>query len=444
MAITQFQDFFREYGITEVECVVPDMTGVARGKILPKSQFNSANMRLPKAVLIQTVTGDWPDDDAITGPTDPDMVCVPDINTMRLVPWAPDPTALVIHDCVHFDGSPVEISPRYVLRKILKLYEDRGWKPVVAPELEFYLVERNIDPDIPLKPPIGRTGRAETGRMSYSIDAVNEFDPYFEDVYEYSDAMRLDVDTLIHEVGAGQMEINFVHGDALDLADRVFLFKRVVRETALRHNIYATFMAKPMQEEPGSAMHIHQSIVDKEGNNVFSNADGGPSSLFLSYVAGLQRYMPAVMPIMAPFVNSYRRLSRFTAAPINLQWGYDNRTVGIRVPNSGPEARRVENRVPGVDVNPYLAMAATLACGYLGMVKGLKPTAPMVTSGYDLDYELPRHLEDAIELMRDSADIAEVFGADFVTAFCAVKEKEYDTFFRVISSWERSHLLLNV
>lgn len=440
----KFQEFFRDHGITEVECIIPDMTGMARGKILPKSQFNSGNMRLPKVVIIQTVTGDWPDDDNITGPTDPDMVCLPDPASVRMVPWAEDPTALVIHDCVHFDGSPVEISPRYVLRKILKLYEERGWRPVVAPELEFYLIERNTDPNEPLRPPVGRTGRAESGRMSYSIDAVNEFDPFFEDVYEYCDAMKLDIDTLIHEVGAAQMEINFVHGDALDLADRVFLFKRVVRETALRHNIYATFMAKPMQEEPGSAMHVHQSIVDKEGANIFSNPDGGPSELFHGYIAGLQTYMPQLMPIFAPFVNSYRRLSRFTAAPINLQWGYDNRTVGIRVPNSSPDARRIENRVPGVDVNPYLAMAATLACGYLGMVKGLKPTEPMSTSGYDLDYELPRHLEDAIEMMRNSTDIADVLGRDFVNAYCAVKEKEYDTFFRVISSWERQHLLLHV
>ncbi|MBB5019903.1 glutamine synthetase [Chitinivorax tropicus] len=439
-------EFFREHRITEVECVIPDMTGIARGKILPKSQFSSGEkMRLPTAVLIQTVTGDYPDDDSITGPTDPDMVCVPDASTVTLVPWAEDPTALVIHDCVHFDGSPVEISPRHVLRRMIDLFGQRGWKPVVAPELEFYLIERNTDPNEPLRPPIGRTGRPETGRQSYSIDAVNEFDPFFEDVYDYCDAMQLDIDTLIHEVGAAQMEINFLHGDALDLADRVFLFKRVVRETAFRHNIYATFMAKPMQDEPGSAMHVHQSVVDAQtGQNVFSNADGSPSDLFLSYVAGLQTYMPAVMPIMAPYVNSYRRLSRHTAAPINLQWGYDNRTVGMRVPNSSPDSRRVENRVAGVDVNPYLAMAATLACGYLGMVQGLRPKPPMSTSAYDLDYELPRHLEDAVEVMRDSKDIGKVLGESFVHAYCSVKEKEFDTYFRVISSWERKHLLLHV
>ncbi|MDK2125401.1 glutamine synthetase family protein [Parachitinimonas caeni] len=438
-------EFFREHRVTEVECIIPDMTGIARGKILPKGQFVSGEkMRLPKVVLVQTVNGDIPNDLSITGPTDPDMVCVPDPATVKVVPWAEDPTAVVIHDCVGFDGKPVDISPRFVLRKVLQLFADKGWRPVVAPELEFYLIERNTDPNEPLRPPVGRTGRPETGRQSYSIEAVNEYDPFFEDIYAYCDRMHLDIDTLIHEVGAAQMEINFLHGDALELADKVFLFKRVVRETALRHNIYATFMSKPMQDEPGSAMHVHQSVLDADGRNIFSSEDGSPSPLFRGYIAGLQRYMPHVMPIFAPYVNSYRRLSRFTAAPINLQWGYDNRTVGFRIPNSGPDARRIENRVPGVDVNPYLAMAATLACGYLGMIQGLQPTEPMTTSAYELDYELPRHLEDAIELMLDSPEISEVLGESFVKAYCGVKEKEYDTFFRVISSWERKHLLLHV
>ena len=150
-----------------------------------------------------------------------------------------------------------------MLRRVCDLYEAEGWDPVVAPELEFYLVARNTDPDMPLKPPIGRSGRAETSRQAYSIDAVNEFDPLFEDVYDYCEKMELNVDTLIHEVGAGQMEINFFHAHPLGLADEVFFFKRTVREAAMRHDMFATFMAKPIAGEPGSAMHVHQSIVSK-------------------------------------------------------------------------------------------------------------------------------------------------------------------------------------
>ncbi|KWK77291.1 glutamine synthetase family protein [Burkholderia ubonensis] len=439
-------EFLRQHRITEVEAIIPDMAGIARGKIIPRNKFESGeSMRLPQAVMVQTVTGEYPEDGSLTGVTDPDMVCVPDPSTICLIPWAVDPTAQVIHDCVHFDGSPVEISPRYVLRHVLDLYNAKGWKPVVAPELEFYLVDMNADPDLPLRPPVGRTGRAETGRQSYSIEAVNEFDPLFEDIYEYCEMQGLDIETLIHEVGAAQMEINFMHGDALSLADQVFLFKRTVREAALRHNMYATFMAKPMEGEPGSAMHIHQSLADPQtGRNLFADAKGDATPLFRGYLAGLQTYTPALMPIFAPYINSYRRLSRFMAAPINVQWGYDNRTVGFRIPQSSPLARRIENRIPGVDCNPYLAFAATLAAGYLGIAQRLEPTQPLASDGYDLPYQLPRNLEEGISTMAACTPLAEILGDKFVKAYLALKETEYEAFFRVISSWERRHLLLHV
>jgi len=439
-------DFLNQNRIHEVECVIPDMTGIARGKILPKDLFLAAGeMRIPKSVLLNTVNGQQPDNGPFVGETDPDMVCLPDPATVRVVPWAAEPVAVVIHDCHEFDGTPVELSPRSVLRRVMALYTAKGWRPVVAPEMEFYLVARQQNPHEPLQPPLGRTGKPEAGRQSYSIDAVNDFDPFFMELSQFCSVHRLGVETLIHEAGAGQMEINFTHGDPMDLADRVFLFKRTVRETALRHGIFATFMAKPMEREPGSAMHIHQSIVDLEtGVNIFSGPDGEASTQFAHYIGGLQKYVPLVMPMLAPYVNSYRRLSRFMSAPINVRWGYDNRTCGIRVPRSGPQDRRVENRVPGVDVNPYLAMAATLACGYLGMTQRLEPSDPMASSAWDFDHELPAHLEDAIARMRACEPLSEVLGPLFVKAFCAVKELEYATYNRVISSWEREHLLLLV
>ena len=440
------KDFLIHNRIHEVECVIPDMTGIARGKILPRDLFLSAGeMRLPKSVLLNTVNGQQPDNGPFVGDTDPDMVCLPDPNTVRVVPWAAEPVAVVIHDCQEWDGSPVQIAPRSVLRRVLALYEGLGLKPIVAPEMEFYLVARQQNPHEPLQPPLGRTGKPEAGRQSYSIDAVNDFDPFFMELSSFCEQHKLGVETLIHEAGPGQMEINFSHGEPMDLADRVFLFKRTVRETALRHGIFATFMAKPMEQEPGSAMHIHQSLVNAEtGLNIFSNPDGSASDAFAHYIAGLQAYIPQVMPMFAPYVNSYRRLAPFISAPINVRWGHDNRTCGIRVPKSGPEARRVENRVPGVDVNPYLAMAATLACGYLGMRDKLRPSEPTTDSAWNVHHELPRHLEDAIEAMRACDAMRDVLGTGFVDAFCAVKELEYATYNRVISSWEREHLLLLV
>ncbi|MEY2683899.1 MAG: hypothetical protein RJA09_1043 [Pseudomonadota bacterium] len=443
------EHWLNERRVTEVECLVPDLTGVARGKILPREKFTEdRGMRLPQAIVGMGVTGEFPESGPyydVVDPTDRDMQLRPDPSTVRIVPWATDPTAQVIHDCFDHTGKLVPFAPRSVLRHVCDLYDEMGLSPVVAPELEFYLTARNTDSNFPLKPPIGRSGRAETSRQAYSIDAVNEFDPLFEEIYDYCDKMQLNVDTLIHEVGAGQMEINFFHAHPLGLADEVFFFKRTVREAALRHDMYATFMAKPIAGEPGSAMHVHQSIVDKAtGQNIFSNPDGSASEAFYHYIGGLQRYIPAAMVLVAPYVNSYRRLSRHTAAPINIEWGHDNRTVGIRSPISTPQARRVENRVIGADANPYVAMAMTLACGYLGMKNKIKPKPEMKGDAYLAPYSLPRSLGEALDWLRREPDLHEVLGQEFITIYTEIKELEFDEFMKVISPWEREHLLLHV
>ena len=254
------------------------------------------------------------------------------------MPWAAEPTAQVIHDCFYSDGRRVMMAPRHVLRHVLELYAQRGWEPVIAPELEFYLIEPNIDADYQLKPPVGRSGRAEPGRQSYSIAAVNEFDPLFDDIYAFCEAQDIEIDTLIHEDGPAQMEINLLHGEALDLADQAFLFKRTAREAALRHKMYATFMAKPHAKEPGSAMHIHQSVIDrKTRKNIFSNADGTPSALFFSHIAGLQRYVPAAMSL---FASERQLVPAHDALPV----GADQRAVGLRQSHRGSARADVERR----------------------------------------------------------------------------------------------------
>lgn len=441
----QIQQWLDEHRITEIECLIPDMAGQARGKIVPRHKYDPAvGLRLPEAVLTMTVTGDYPQED-YTSVADPDMLLIPDVKTLRPVPWAKEPTAQIIHDCHRFDGAAIDLSPRTLLRRILSLYEAEGWKPVVAPEMEFYLVQVEPDEDIPLKPPMGRTRRTEAGMQSFSIDAVNEYDDIFDVMYDWCEAQGIQLDTLIHEMGTAQMEINLDHGDALPLADQVFLFKRTIREVAIRHNMYATFMAKPMQGQPGSAMHIHQSVVRMDdGRNIFSRPDGSPSDEFMHFIGGLQTYLPAATAFFAPYVNSYRRLSRYTSAPINLQWGFDNRTCGLRVPHSGPESRRVENRLAGVDVNPYLAMAASLACGYLGIRQGLKPSEPLTGSAYEQPHQLPRHLDQAVEQLMACQPLAEIFGEHFIRTYSAIKDAEYREYFDVISPWERRFLLLHV
>ncbi len=425
---------------------MPDMSGIARGKIMPAMKYcQDAGMRLPEALVLQTVTGDYTEDESSIHPSDRDMRAKGDPNTIRMVPWAVEPTAQIIHDCFHADGRPVETTSRYVLRRVLECYQEKGWRPVIAPELEFYLVKPNKDSDYPLEPPLGRSGRAETGRQAYGIDALNEFDPLTEDIYDFCAAEDIHLETLAHESGAAQMEINLKHGNALELADQAFLFKRTVREAALRHDMYATFMAKPMENEPGSSMHIHQSIVDiSSGKNIFIDAKGQHTAEFFAFIAGLQKYLPACMSFLAPNVNSYRRISRHMAAPINLHWGYDNRTTGLRVPDADIEATRIENRVAGADANPYLAIAASLASGYLGMCEQLQPGEPIPGSAYDLPFTLPRTLEESLLLLKRNERLNAVLGSRFINAYNAVKIQEFSAFFQVISSWEREYLLLNV
>jgi glutamine synthetase len=192
-------------------------------------------------------------------------------------------------------------------------------------------------------------------------------------------------------------------------------------------------------------MHVHQSVVDaRTGQNIFSNPDGSPSALFHHYIGGLQRYMKSAMAVVAPYVNSYRRIVRHTAAPINIQWGMDNRTVGFRVPVSGVQDRRVENRIVGADANPYLALAVTLACGYLGMTERIEPTPMVEGSAYDLPGELPQGLPEALNLLRGEDKLREVLGERFIDVYAAIKDLEHREFMTVISPWEREHLLLHV
>lgn len=442
------QLWLRARRIEDIECIVPDLAGVARGKMMPTEKFFSGPiMTMPASIFAQTISGEYPaeDENFKHAPTDGDLFFQADYSTLCTVPWETDPTAQLIHDAFTRDGDPVETAPRNVLKRVLDLYEKQGWKPVVAPEIEFYLVKPNADPDYPLEPPIGRSGRPEVGRQSYSISALNEFDELIDDIYDLSGAQGLEIDTLIHEEGAAQMEINLRHGDPLELADQVFLFKRTIREAALRHDIYATFMAKPMSNQPASAMHIHQSVIEGEtGRNIFSEAEGEATDAFYSFIAGQQAYLPSVMCIMAPYVNSYRRYSRGTTSPVNIFWGHDNRTVGIRIPNSAPAGRRVENRLPSSDANPYLAIAASLACGYLGMTKKLTPDEPRTDNSNTIQSALPRNLLDAVGLFAASEDLYPLIGERFVHTYRAIKEEEYETFMSVISPWEREYLLLNV
>ena len=434
-------------GIAEVECLVPDVAGNARGKRIPVEKFVEEDLRMAELVFTQTVSGDWADvPEELLDPAEKDMDLIADESSMRVTPWALSPTMKIIHDCSDGKGNPHPLSCRNVLKHILDCYADRGWKPVVAPEIEFYLVSKNSDPQQELTPPVGRSGRPDNTGMTLGINSANEFDPFIRDLYAFADEQKLNLDILVHEDGPGQLEVNLKHGDALELADQVFFFKQTAREAALKHGMYATFMAKPYGDQAGSAMHIHQSVVASDsGENIFSEEDGSESPLLQYFIGGLQKYTPSVMSLYAPNVNSYRRFSQdFPSSATNLEWGYDNRTTAIRVPLSTPAARRVENRFPGMDCNPYLAFAATLASGYLGMVNKIKPTEPL-TGSADLqgDITIARTLDSALGRLHDEPEIIELLGKDFIELFEAVKRTEFESYNVHISAWEREFLLLN-
>ncbi len=439
------RDYIGGRRVDEVECVIPDIAGVARGKAMPAAKFaKQTSYYLPNSIFLQTITGEWADN-PVDDFTEPDMVLIPDFTTATAAPWTADVTLQVIHDAVDQQGVPVTFSPRNVLRRIVGLFNAQGWTPVVAPEMEFFLTARNTDPNMPIVPPMGRTGRQAAAKQAYSLSAIDEYGKVIDDIYDFAEAQGLEIDGILQEGGAGQIELNLAHGDPVRLADEVFFFKRLIREAALRHDCFATFMAKPIEGEPGSAMHIHHSVVDtKTGKNIFSDKKGGETEAFHHFISGMQNHLTGAIALLAPYVNSYRRYIPDFAAPINLEWARDNRTTGLRVPISGPEARRIENRLPGMDCNPYLGIAASLACGYLGLMEQRAPRPEFIGSAYIDSDDIPTNLGDALDLLAEDKALCDVFGQAFVGVYTSVKRNEYKEFLQVISPWERQHLLLNV
>jgi len=436
--------FFNQHGIADVECIFADISGYPRGKLMPASRFAAgAELRICQAIPMQAVTGEY-SYNPVFPDSDPDVRMVPDYQTLTLAPWASQPRAVVVHDCLELNGELCTFAPRSTLKRVLADYAALGLTPVVAPEIEFYLTATNVDPAQPLLPPTVRGGRAEVGQSAFSLNMLNELAPFWDEFRAALVTLHIDADTWIHEVGPTQYEINLMHGDAVAVADQAFLFKYAAREIALEHGLNAVFMAKPISGAAGSSMHLHTSLVDASGSNVFSLPDGSESPLFGQFIAGLQTYGPELMLMFAPNVNAYRRYVAGSQAPTNMAWGYDNRTTGLRIPASNAAARRVENRVAGADANPYLAIAATLAAGLAGIHEQLQPSDPLASNGYDEAHGLPRTMDAALDKMQHSALAKQAFGADFVTGYCAVKTMEYNHYLGEISAWERRFLLPQV
>ncbi|TIS53395.1 MAG: glutamine synthetase [Mesorhizobium sp.] len=441
--------WLEQHAISEVECLVPDMNGVLRGKALPSAKFlkslEDRALYLPSSAFLVSIDGRYSGsiDEGFVY-QDPDMRMVPDVATLCLAPGAGAGKAYVFADAFHMDDRPWMASPRHVLRAVLDLCRQRGWQAAVAPELEFYLTAPNPDPDRPLTAPVGRNGRFESVQHPYDMAALEEFEPVIRRLYDYAEAAGLPLDTLIHESGTAQLEINFLHGDALPLADKVLLFKRMARQAAQEGGMHATFMAKPIAAQAGSSMHLHMSVVDEAGKTLFSDSDGADTEMFGHFIGGLQKYIPEIMPLFAPNVNSFRRIRPNHSAPANIEWSHDNRSCGLRVPAGGGAARRVENRLPGADANPYLAMAGSLIAGYLGIEEKISRAPEASGNAYRSKSTLPKTMEEALDRFAACSPVRALLGEDFFQTYRRVKNVELDLFQGVVTSWERGHLLLKV
>lgn len=430
--------------VHDVECLFADVSGYPRGKLMRAERFAAGEeLRICQAIPMQAVTGEY-SYHPVFPDADPDVRLVPDYRTLALAPWAHPARAMAIHDCVELDGSPCVFAPRSLLKTVLARYAAQGLTPVVAPEIEFYLTAPNTDPAHALQPPSLGAGRTEVGHSAFSLNQLNALAPFWAEFKAALGTLGVQTDTWLHEVGPGQFEVNLVHGDALALADQAFLFKYAAKEIALRHGLNAVFMAKPIAGAPGSSMHLHQSVVDERGRNVFSTDEGAEAPCFQHFLGGLQTYLPDLMLLFAPFTNSFRRYVAGSQAPVNLHWGYDNRTTALRVPTSAASARRIENRLAGADANPYLVIAASLAAGLAGMDERLPPSPALADNAYAQPRTLALSLPQALAQLEASAPARRLLGDSFVTGYAAVKALEYQSYQHEISAWERRFLLPQV
>jgi len=427
-------------GIDEVECVTPDLNGVPRGKVMTSEGFlDGRRLQLARGVLLQCIMGGYPPA-RFYGSDDGDLALIPDPAQIHRLPWSNPPRAFAICDANELGTTTSSnLSTRGQLKAVIARFAARGLAPVVATELEFFVFAPNTDPTQPFQPPVGQDGRREDGQSAFSVSSNNGLRPFFNEVYACMAALGLPRDTFMHEMGVSQFEINLLHGDPLLLADQTFLFKHLLKEVALKHGLSVVCMAKPLAHTPGSSMHIHQSVVEIDsGRNVFSDEAGQETATFRHFIAGQQVCMADFTALFAPNVNSYQRLCHPYASPNNACWSHDNRAAGLRIPASLPVARRVENRLPGADANPYLAIAASLAAGLHGIENALEPSAP-IQGEFEVpdNLSLPCTLHAALERLKRSQLAKELFGTEFIEGYIASKTLELTSFHDEITPWER-------
>ncbi|PJE33390.1 Gamma-glutamylputrescine synthetase PuuA [Pseudooceanicola marinus] len=404
-----------------------DLNGQMRGKRVPLATFDklgTEGTRMPLSVLNVDVWGaDIDDSPLVFASGDEDGVLKPTEHGPVPMPWLDSPSALVPMWMFHDDGSPFAGDPRHALRRVLDRYKERGWTVQAAVEMEFYLVDDTGHQLAAPQNPI--SGRPVFGNAILSIRQLDAFDNFLTDLYDACDAMEIPADSASSEAGLGQFEINLDHRDAMAAADDAWLFKAMVRGMARRHDMAATFMAKPFANDAGNGMHVHFSVLDEDGNNIFDN--GGPEGtpLLKNAVAGCLAGLAPGTLIWAPHGTSYDRFTPGSHAPTGGCWAYENRTAAIRIPSGPAKARRIEHRVACGDINPYLVLAAILGSALAGIEDEMDPPAPITGNAYDL--KLPGLMPDwesALERFETDPLMARIFTPELIRNFAMTKRQE--------------------
>jgi len=414
--------------IKALRLAVADLNGVARGKRIPSAHADKAfggALRMPYSVLNVDIWGaDIENSPLVFDSGDADGTLSPTERGIVPITWLDEPSALIPLWMSTDDGTPFAGDARHALNAVLARYRKHGLNPVVATEMEFYLLDgASATPQPPRSP---QTGRPLEKLEIMSLAGVDAFDGFFNDLYAACAAMNIPADAAISEAGLGQFEINLLHGDdALKAADDAWFFKMAARGVARKHGMVASFMAKPYPDQPGNGLHTHFSILDQSGQNIFDPHVDQDGKTLQNAVAGVLAFMRPSALIFAPHFNSYRRMCPDSHAPTAANWGFENRTTSVRIPGGNPKARRIEHRVAGGDTNPYLMLAAVLGAALVGLTDKLEPCAPTTGNAYATDQQrLPQSWETAIDLFQSDPAMARLFPAALVENLVMCKRQE--------------------
>lgn len=407
---------------TSLRVAAPDLNGQLRGKRIPVAygaKLANGGVRMPFSASNVDIFGcDIEDSPLVFDSGDADGMLLPTDRGVVPMPWLDSASGLVLMTLNDDDGAAFSGDPRHALQSVLDRYAARGWQVIAATELEFYLTDLTDK----IAPAINPTTKQTLGKESVlSVRELDYFDGFFSDVYAASAQMGLSPQAATSEGGVGQFEINLDHGPAMRCADDTLLFKELVKGCARKHGMAATFLPKPFARDAGNGLHVHFSILDERGGNLFA-AD---NTVLRHAVAGCLTAMRASTLLFAPHANSYARLVPNSHAPTGVAWGHDNRTTALRIPGGAPQATRIEHRVSGGDVNPYLMLAGILGAAMNGIEDQVEPPAPLSGNAYGADLEqLAADWATAIELWETDPHIARIFAPDIIRNFAMTKRQE--------------------